>query len=151
MVQQPAYPPFFLLCWFSTVKMEVTSSSETPVNIQTTRCYKPEDDNLHNYRCGNLRSYIENWTFLGIFLLLSSDEGGRHSTLLCPLEEDNLHHWSSGMWDPMQWASPSLASRWYRSSFRRVVISNFLILEDRGRPKSHLFCTLTHVKTLRIY
>jgi hypothetical protein len=32
-------------------------SSETSVHIRTTRCYIPEDGNIHNYRCENLGSY----------------------------------------------------------------------------------------------
>jgi hypothetical protein len=44
---------------FSTLKMEVTCSSETSVDTQrTTRRYIPEDGTLHNHRCENLKSYI---------------------------------------------------------------------------------------------
>jgi hypothetical protein len=46
----------------STLKMEAICSSETSVNTQrTTRRYIPEDDTLHDHRCGNLKSY--NLTF----------------------------------------------------------------------------------------
>jgi hypothetical protein len=48
----------FLLCWFPTLKMEVIPSSETSIHIQTTRQYIPEDGNIHNYGCENLKSYI---------------------------------------------------------------------------------------------
>jgi hypothetical protein len=48
----------FLLCWFSTQKTEVISSSETSVQVPTTRRYVLEDGNIHNYRCENLKSYI---------------------------------------------------------------------------------------------
>jgi hypothetical protein len=38
--------------------MEVTCSSGTSVYFQrTTRHYLPEDINLHNHRCENLKSY----------------------------------------------------------------------------------------------
>jgi hypothetical protein len=39
--------------------MEAICSSETSVAThQTTRRYIPEDDTLHNHRCGNLKSYV---------------------------------------------------------------------------------------------
>jgi hypothetical protein len=54
-----------LSCWFlaqlifSTLKMEAICSSETSVGTQrTTRRHIPEDDTLHNRRCGNLKSYV---------------------------------------------------------------------------------------------
>jgi hypothetical protein len=38
--------------------MEVAMTSETLVNFyQTTRCYNPEDSNLHTHRRENLKSY----------------------------------------------------------------------------------------------
>jgi hypothetical protein len=38
--------------------MEAAKTSETLVNFyQTTRCYNPEDSNLHTHRRENLRSY----------------------------------------------------------------------------------------------
>jgi hypothetical protein len=40
-----------------TLKLEDIRSSETAVHIQTTRRYIPEDDNVHNYRCENLKAY----------------------------------------------------------------------------------------------
>jgi hypothetical protein len=40
------------------LKMEATCSHETSVDFQrTTRSYIPEDWNLHNHRCENLKSY----------------------------------------------------------------------------------------------
>jgi hypothetical protein len=48
----------FLLGWFSTLKMEVISFSETSGHIRTTRRYIPEEGNINNYRCKNLKSYI---------------------------------------------------------------------------------------------
>jgi hypothetical protein len=46
----------------STLKMEATCSSETPVATQrTTRRYIPEDDTLHNRRCENLKFYMAPW------------------------------------------------------------------------------------------
>jgi hypothetical protein len=45
--------------YFCTLKMEVIFSSETSADIQrTTRSYIPEDYNLHNHRCENLKSYV---------------------------------------------------------------------------------------------
>jgi hypothetical protein len=42
---------------FSTLKMEVIRSSETSGLKRTTRCYVPENFNIHYYRCENLKSY----------------------------------------------------------------------------------------------
>jgi hypothetical protein len=39
----------FLLGWFSTLKTKVICFSETSVDIQTTRCYMPEDGNSQKY------------------------------------------------------------------------------------------------------
>jgi hypothetical protein len=40
--------------------MEAIRSSETSGTTQrTTRRHIPEDDTPHNYRCGNLKSYME--------------------------------------------------------------------------------------------
>jgi hypothetical protein len=39
--------------------MEAARTFETLVNFyQTTRCYNPEDSNLHTHRCENLKSYF---------------------------------------------------------------------------------------------
>jgi hypothetical protein len=39
--------------------MEAARTSETLVNFyQTTRCYNPEDSNLHIHRRENLKSYL---------------------------------------------------------------------------------------------
>jgi hypothetical protein len=41
--------------------MEAARTSETLVNFyQTTRCYNPEDSNLHTHRRENLKSYLHN-------------------------------------------------------------------------------------------
>jgi hypothetical protein len=40
--------------------MEAARTSETLVNFyQTTRCYNPEDSNLHTHRRENLKSNLE--------------------------------------------------------------------------------------------
>jgi hypothetical protein len=45
--------------------MEAARTSETLVNIyQITRCYNPEDSNLHTHRCENLKSYFSLCNFL---------------------------------------------------------------------------------------
>jgi hypothetical protein len=50
---------FFLLGRLSTLKMEVTISSETLAHIQTAWGYIQEDGNIHNYSCEKLKSYKE--------------------------------------------------------------------------------------------
>jgi hypothetical protein len=53
-------PPACLLVFAisSNLKMETICSSETSVETRrTTRRHIPEDDTLHNHRCGNLKSY----------------------------------------------------------------------------------------------
>jgi hypothetical protein len=42
----------------------VVCSSETLVHIRTTWRFIPEDCNIHNYRCENLKSYVQ-W-YLGL-------------------------------------------------------------------------------------
>jgi hypothetical protein len=44
--------------WFSTLKMEVTHSSQMSVHIWTTQHYILEGGNSHNYRCENLKFYF---------------------------------------------------------------------------------------------
>jgi hypothetical protein len=45
--------------------MEAARTSETLVNFyQTTRCYNPEDSNLHTHRRENLKSYLVHNIFL---------------------------------------------------------------------------------------
>jgi hypothetical protein len=39
-------------------KIEMVRSYKTSVHIWTTRRYIPEDGNIHDYRCENLKSYI---------------------------------------------------------------------------------------------
>jgi hypothetical protein len=42
--------------------MEAARTSETLVNFyQTTRCYNPEDSNLHTHRRENLKSYLHSF------------------------------------------------------------------------------------------
>jgi hypothetical protein len=48
----------FLLTYASTLKIEAMCSSETPVEFQwTTQRYIPENRDLHNHRCENLKSF----------------------------------------------------------------------------------------------
>jgi hypothetical protein len=55
----PAYLLVLAEIISSTLKMEAICSSETSVATQqTTRRHIPEDDNLHNHRCENLKSYL---------------------------------------------------------------------------------------------
>jgi hypothetical protein len=59
-------PACSLVCWTnsSTLKMEAIRSSETSDATQrTTRRHIPENDALHNHRCGNLKSYILLWVW----------------------------------------------------------------------------------------
>jgi hypothetical protein len=52
----PAFTLVSCLAYFSTLKTEVTCSSEALVDFQrTTRDYIPEDRTLHNQRCKNLK------------------------------------------------------------------------------------------------
>jgi hypothetical protein len=44
----------FLLCWFSTLKMEVIRSTETSFRTRTTPHYIPQADNIRRYRCEDL-------------------------------------------------------------------------------------------------
>jgi hypothetical protein len=46
------------LIFSSTLKMEAIRSSETSVNITSTRCHIPEDCFLHSHRRENLKSYF---------------------------------------------------------------------------------------------
>jgi hypothetical protein len=47
-------------CCLLGCSTEAARSSETLVNFyQTTRCYNPEDNNLHTHRRENLKSYTE--------------------------------------------------------------------------------------------
>jgi hypothetical protein len=46
-------------CSAIALMMEAARTSETLVNFyQTTRCYNPEDSNLHTHRRENLKSYL---------------------------------------------------------------------------------------------
>jgi hypothetical protein len=43
----------------TALMMEAARTSETLVNFyQTTRCYNPEDSNLHTHRRENFKSYL---------------------------------------------------------------------------------------------
>jgi hypothetical protein len=60
----PAFRPISFFTYSSTLKMQATCSSETSVYCQrTTRRHIPEDRNLHNHRCGNLKSYTRQECF----------------------------------------------------------------------------------------
>jgi hypothetical protein len=50
---------WFLVRGLSTLKMEVTRSSETSVHTRYTRRHIPETGNVHSQRCENLKSYIK--------------------------------------------------------------------------------------------
>jgi hypothetical protein len=46
--------------WAIALMMKAARTSETLVNFyQTTRCYNPEDSNLHTHRRENLKSYLK--------------------------------------------------------------------------------------------
>jgi hypothetical protein len=52
--------------------MEVICSSETSLDFQrTTLRYIPEDGTLHNHRCENLTSYVEDISDFVIFLIVT--------------------------------------------------------------------------------
>jgi hypothetical protein len=52
------FTPVSCVACSSTLKVEGTFSSGTSADFQLTgRRYKPEDRNLHNHRCENLKSY----------------------------------------------------------------------------------------------
>jgi hypothetical protein len=53
----------FLLGWFSTLKIEVIHSSKTFVHIWSTWHFIPEDGNIHNYCCENLKFCISVYSF----------------------------------------------------------------------------------------
>jgi hypothetical protein len=48
----------FLLGKSSILNMEAIFLSETSVNVQSTRCHIPDDGNILNYSCENIKSYI---------------------------------------------------------------------------------------------
>jgi hypothetical protein len=52
-------PVSFLLGCFSTLKMAVICFSERSVHIRTAWCYIPEDGNIQNDCCENLKSYVK--------------------------------------------------------------------------------------------
>jgi hypothetical protein len=54
----------YLLGCSTVMMMEAASTSEALVNLyQTTRCYNPEDSNLHTHRRENLKSYLVSYRF----------------------------------------------------------------------------------------
>jgi hypothetical protein len=65
--------------WF-TSKMEVIRTSETFVHIQTTRPYIPEDGNIHNCRCENLKSYTAKKRSVVWTLFVRFDKNGAESS-----------------------------------------------------------------------
>jgi hypothetical protein len=68
---------------FWTKKMEVIRSSETSVQIQITLNYSPEDGNILNYRCENLKSYNASLRFeQSQFALLRQDSRATPNWLL---------------------------------------------------------------------
>jgi hypothetical protein len=64
------------LAYSSTLKMEVTCSSETSVDFQrTTQRYIPKDRNIHNHRCEDFKSYILTEDFGGFLESLQANAG----------------------------------------------------------------------------
>jgi hypothetical protein len=60
--------------------MEAICASKTLVDAQrTTLHYIPEDDNLYNHRCENLKSYVDIYCFLYFKYLVSSK---KHATIV---------------------------------------------------------------------
>jgi hypothetical protein len=67
----PAYLLVLLKFFFDPEDGGDMFLSETSVaSQQTTRLHIPEDDTLHNHRCENLKSYIQQSYFYLIFTLL---------------------------------------------------------------------------------
>jgi hypothetical protein len=78
----PAFTLISCSTYSSTQKMEAICSSETSVDFRriTTWRFIPENNNLHNHRCANLKSYILRnlisylyWTSIKYTVLLLSD------------------------------------------------------------------------------
>jgi hypothetical protein len=87
--------------------MEAARTSETLVNFcQTTRCYNPEDSNLHTHRRENLKSYLppiallsynislKSVTSLGIMGNRQTHGRDSRSSPFLTLSENVLQHWN---------------------------------------------------------
>jgi hypothetical protein len=70
--------------------MEAARTSETLVNFyQTTRCYNPEDSNLHTHRRENLKSYYIECCYQRRIPFYDTEPSGRSYFGIIPAREHN--------------------------------------------------------------
>jgi hypothetical protein len=120
--------------------MEAARTSETLVNFyQTTRCYNPEDSNLHTHRRENLKSYlILNKVFIFfIFILKVKDEVSKFLTFssslylrtVFPLYTLYCNAWNENV---INWEEPGrkLSGLFYRISLGGLIKTTNDIRQD---------------------